>query len=98
MTTFLAGMPKRGEKSDGGSPRKGQKILEQRGMRFALSYCMRVQTKVYLYQQDPSHLSQKWPRGDIVILESLVGEGRLRAVRFFGNLAAVGTLFLIAKN
>ena len=32
-----------------------------------------------------------------MILESLVDEGRLRAVRFFGNLAAVGTLFLIAK-
>ena len=59
---------------------------------------MRVQTKVYLYQQDPSHLSQKWPRGDIVILESLVGEGRLRAVRFFGNLAAVGTLFFNSKK
>ena len=57
-------------------------------------YCTPQQTKVYLHQQDPSHLSQKWPRGDIVILESLVGEGRLRAVRFFGNLAAVGTLFL----
>ena len=95
LTTFLAGMPKRGEKSDGGGlPEKGKKILEQRGMRFALSYCMRVQTKVYLYQQDPSHLSRKCPRGDIVILESLVGEGRLRAVRFFGNLAADGTLFL----
>ena len=100
LTTFLAGMPQRGEKSDGGGglPEKGKKILEQRGMRFALSYCMRVQTKVYLYQQDPSHLSRKCPRGDIVILESLVGEGRLRAVRFFGNLAADGTLFLIAKN
>ena len=98
LTIFLAGMPKRGEKSDGGSPRKGQKILEQRGMRFALSYCMRVQTKVYLYQQDPSHLSRKCPRGDIVILESLVGEGRLRAVRFFGNLAAVGTLFCFARR
>ena len=82
----------------GGSPRKGQKILEQRGMRFALSYCMRVQTKVYLYQQDPSHLSRKCPRGDIVILESLVGEGRLRAVRFFGNLAADGTLFCFARR
>ena len=78
----------------GGLPEKGKKILEQRGMRFALSYCMRVQTKVYLYQQALSHLSRKWPRGDIVILESLVGEGRLRAVRFFGNLAADGTLFL----
>ena len=30
----------------------------------------------------------------IFFLESLVGEDRLRAVRFFGNLAAVGTLFL----
>lgn len=30
----------------------------------------------------------------IFSLESLVGEGRLHAVRFFGNLAAVGTLFL----
>ena len=58
------------------------------------TYCIQKQTNVYLHQQDPSHLSQKWPRGDIVILESLVGEGRLRAVRFFGNLAAVGTLFL----
>ena len=95
---IFGGNAKKREKSDGGSPRKGHKILEQRGMRFALSYCMRVQTKVYLYQQDPSHLSRKCPRGDIVILESLVGEGRLRAVRFFGNLAAVGTLFLIAKN
>ena len=82
----------------GGLPEKGKKILEQRGMRFALSYCMRVQTKVYLYQQDPSHLSRKWPRGDIAILESLVGEGRLRAVRFFGNLAAVGTLFCFARR
>lgn len=58
-------------------------------------YCTHQQTKVYLHQQDPSHLSQKCPRGDIAILESLVGEGRLRAVRFFGNLAAVGTLFYL---
>ncbi len=64
----------------------------------AAPYCIRKQTKVYLYQQDPSLLSQMRPKGNIVILESLVGEGRLRAVRFFGNLAAVGTLFLIAKN
>lgn len=100
LTTFLAGMPKRGEKSDGGGglPEKGKKILEQRGMRFALSYCMRVQTKVYLYQQALSHLLRKWPRGDIAILESLVGEGRLRAVRFFGNLAADGTLFCFARR
>jgi hypothetical protein len=33
-----------------------------------------------------------------VILESLVGEGRLRAVRFFGILAAVGTLFCFARR
>lgn len=32
------------------------------------------------------------------ILESLVGEGRLRAVRFFGNLAAVGTLFILLDD
>jgi hypothetical protein len=31
----------------------------------------------------------------IFSLESMVGEGRLRAVRFFGNLAAVGTLFYL---
>ena len=59
------------------------------------TYCILKQENVYLRQQDPSHLSQKWPRGDIVFLESLVGEGRLHAVRFFGNLAAVGTLFYL---
>ena len=62
----------------------------------AAPYCIRKQTKVYLYQQDPSRLSQMRPRGNIVILESLVGEGRLRAVRFVGNLAADGTLFCFA--
>ena len=62
----------------------------------AFSHCIREQENVYLHQQDPSHLSQKCPRGDIVILESLVGEGRLHAVRFFGNLAAVGTLFYLS--
>ena len=31
----------------------------------------------------------------IFSLESLVCEGRLRAVRFFGNLAAVGILFYL---
>ena len=34
----------------------------------------------------------------IFSLESLVGEGRLRAVRFFGNLAAVGTLFILLDD
>lgn len=95
---FGGNAQKRGKIRWGGLPEKGKKILEQRGMRFALSYCMRVQTKVYLYQQDPSHLSQMRPRGNIVILESLVGEGRLRAVRFVGNLAADGTLFCFARR
>ena len=95
---FGGNAQKRGKSDGGGLPEKGKKILEQRGMRFALSYCMRVRTKVHLYQQDPSHLSRKCPRGDIVILESLVGEGRLRAVRFVGNLAADGTLFCFVRR
>ena len=33
-----------------------------------------------------------------MILEPLVGEGRLRAVRFVGNLAADGTLFCFARR
>ena len=74
------------------------RVENPRTMRDAVCapYCIRKQTKVYLYQQDPSHLSQMRPRGNIVILESLVGEGRLRAVRFVGNLAADGTLFCFA--